>query len=276
MHPSNLVLTSHQRLDELLTTGYNLALMDKLGLEVGPGRGELIGYKIDPERKMGVVARVPPTSITGESKSLPEWSKIIEDEFHGLEGTNFDDLEDPTSIVPKYIACMNAFEPTIIDRLLSVLSPNPPGITDPPSLWNDTPLEPDGPREINPKEILYITGEPRPLGSDQAKSSGMPTIFIGHNRSEVWAIHWLAGKARERLGSGIEVIVVDEEDVVLPRPPKLESRGKQGEAGQGKTRKRKSSGDQESSSRQDKKEDEETVVRGTVVEDVTSETTRAV
>ena len=276
MLPSNLVLTSHQRLDELLTTGYNLALMDKLGLEVEPGRGELIGYKTDPERKMGIVARVPSVSDTNQDKSLLEWLEIIKNEFHGLEGTNFDDLADPATVVPKYIACMNAFEPTIIDRLLSVLSNHPVGPTEPPSIWKDTPLDPNASTEIDSKEILYITGEPRPLGTDQAKSSGMPTIFIGHNRSEVWAINWLAGKARERLGAGMEVVVVDEEEIVPPKPPKPEMKAKQDKTGQGKTRKRKSSGEQEGSLRQDTKENKEIGMQGVVTEDVTLETPRPV
>jgi hypothetical protein len=137
-------------------------------------------------------------------------------------------------------------------------------------------LESSAESEIDPKEILYITGEPRPLGSEHAKISGMPTIFIGHNRSEVWAINWLAEQARERLGPGMEVVVVDEEDIVPPKTPKPEPKAKQDKAGQGKTRKRKSSGDRESSSRQDKKEDKETVVRGTVTGDAISETAKPV
>lgn len=254
----NLVLTSHQRLDEVLTTGYNLALMDSLGLGSGSeanegveegstrGRGEIVGYKGDPERKMGVVFPVP-DNLSG--RTVVEWREALEKEFEGLEGDNFEDLlatdsSNPASTsisttaeeekeqlakavtkadlpAPKYIACMNAFEPTIIDRLryiLSNASPDPenPHDTSLHSLPNST----SDPTPVDPSSILYITGEPRPLGLETARSLQMPTLFVGHNRSEVWAIKWLAQQARQKLGDGMEVIVVDEEEVVPPKPEK--------------------------------------------------------
>ena len=53
LFPSTVVLSSHQRLDELLTTGWNKALLSRVGV-VEPYSG-IVGYKQDPERKMGLV-----------------------------------------------------------------------------------------------------------------------------------------------------------------------------------------------------------------------------
>jgi hypothetical protein len=282
----NLVLTSHQRLDEVLTTGYNLALMDSLGLGSGSGanegaeggstrgRGEIVGYKGDPERKMGVVFPVP-ESLSG--RSVAEWREALAKEFGGLEGDNFEDLLGPDSSnpastststtveeerirtaktvtiadlpAPKYIACMNAFEPTIIDRLRYILSnpsPDPDNPHDSPMNSLSSPTS--DPRPVNPSSILYITGEPRPLGLDTAKSLQMPTLFVGHNRSEVWAIKWLAQQARQKLGDGVEVVVVDEEEVVPPKPEKpvkAPRPRKDGARGGQTSRKRKSEEKQE-------------------------------
>lgn len=53
-------------------------------------------------------------------------------------------------------------------------------------------------------------------------------------------------------------------------------KAKQDKTGQGKTRKRKSSGEQEGSLRQDTKENKEIGMQGVVTEDVTLETPRPV
>lgn len=256
----NLVLTSHQRLDEVLTTGYNLALMDSLGLGSGSGlrsgeeRGEIIGYKGDPERKMGVVVQVP-EELSG--RTIEDWKKALSEQFDGLEGDNFSDLVSPTSPEgekeddrprelprPRFIACMNAFEPVIMDRLFRVIS-HPTATAENP---NDTPLySTRALQEIDPSEVFYITGEPRPLGTEKAKKIRLPTVFVGHNRSEVWAIRWLAEQAREKLGKGWEVVVVDEPEVERPKPVKpkggSERKGSTKINGAGRSRKRKSEGD---------------------------------
>ena len=195
---------------------------------------------------MGVVVKIPEAL---SARTTGEWKDVLSREFDGLEGDNFADLSIPAeattnaaqesthekdSVRPKYIACMNAFEPIIIDRLLHTLSEPLASLENP----HDTPLHPSRPRDpVDPSSIFYITGEPRPLGSETARSLRIPTIFVGHNRSEVWAIKWLAQKARESLGSGIEVIVVDEPEVVLPRPVKPTQRpGREGPKGNNGTR----------------------------------------
>jgi hypothetical protein len=215
------VLTSHQRLDEILTTGYNLPLMEALGVDIEAGKGEIVGYKGDPERKMGIAGTIPQEL---SRRSFREWKDKVSEQFEGLEGDNYQDLVDtpffPEGMerIPKYIACMNAYEPTIINRLLSVLS----STENRSEVEHDTPLAVSPHENVppTPSEILYITGEPRPLGSESAKTLGLPTLFVGHNRSEVWAIKYLAQKLREAFGDRLEVIVVDEEEIVIPRVKK--------------------------------------------------------
>jgi hypothetical protein len=57
--------------------------------------------------------------------------------------------------------------------------------------------------------MVYLTGQSRPLGAAHAEELGMPVLFTGHRRAEVWAVNWLAGLVREVVG--LEVVVVDEE-----------------------------------------------------------------
>lgn len=175
---STLVLASHQRLDELLTTGHNTPLLCRLGC--ADPMIPITGYKTDPDRKMGLVARLP------SAQPLGYWIQRITDEFHGLDSTA---VPDP-SIVPRYIACMNAFEPSLIDQSLTAAQ----------SLAGEP---------IPPAQMVYLTGQSRPLGAAHAEKLGMPVLFTGHRRAEVWAVNWLAGLVREVVG--LEVVVVDEE-----------------------------------------------------------------
>lgn len=190
---STLVLASHQRLDELLTTGYNVPLLTKLGIEAGVAGEQMmapiVGYKGDPERKIGLVARLPGQGLV----SLGAWIDRIHDEFHGLEAVRPPTpVEQDTYPTPRYIACMNAFEPGVIDRALAAaqsLSPHQP---------------------IDPQQIIYLTGQARPLGTMYATERRIPCLFTGHRRAEVWAVNYLAGILRQEF-EGVEVLVVDEE-----------------------------------------------------------------
>ncbi|KAJ9104401.1 hypothetical protein QFC20_004537 [Naganishia adeliensis] len=177
--PSTLVLTSHQRLDELLTTGHNTPLLHRLGC--ADPMVPITGYKNDPERKMGLVARLP-----SSHQPLAHWIQRITSEFQGLESTA---VQDP-SVVPRFLACMNAFEPTLIDQSIAAAQ----SISSEP---------------VSPAQLVYLTGQSRPLGATYAERLGMPVLCTGHRRAEVWAVNWLAQIAREVLGW--EVLVVDEE-----------------------------------------------------------------
>ncbi|KAI5452301.1 hypothetical protein NCC49_000865 [Naganishia albida] len=180
---ATLVLTSHQRLDELLTTGHNTPLLRRLGCT---GRMvPIAGYKHDPTRKMGLVARLP-----ADGETLSYWTQRITREFGALDDLSGVVVADGQAPM-RFIACMNAFEPGLIDQSLSAaqqLSPDP----------------------ITPKEIIYLTGQSRPLGAAHADALGMPVLFAGHRRAEVWAINWLADIVRGVMPD-VDVLVVDEE-----------------------------------------------------------------
>ncbi|GHJ86642.1 hypothetical protein NliqN6_3044 [Naganishia liquefaciens] len=202
--PSTLVLASHERLDESLTTGHNVPLLQRLGVPGGAGVSAggmvpIVGYKGDPDRKIGLVARLGEGADDDDDDddddaphTLEEWTTKIHAEFDGMESiVPSTPAERATYPAPRYIACMNAFEPPVIDRALAAaqsLSPEP----------------------INPQEIIYLTGQPRALGTTHAAERRIPCLFTGHRRAEVWAINYLAGLLREEF-EGVEVVVVDEE-----------------------------------------------------------------
>lgn len=190
VNPSTLVLASHQRLDELLTTGHNVPLLQRLGVV---GRMEpIVGYKGDPDRKIGLVARLP---ASDDETPLDQWIQRIHTEFQGLESVVPATSDDRSTYPhPRYIACMNAFEPEVINRALDAVR----------ALTTPT----DGP--VNPSQVIYLTGQPRPLGTQHADQVRMPCVFTGHRRAEAWAIGYLAGMVEEAF-RGLEVVVVDEE-----------------------------------------------------------------
>ncbi|KAJ9102610.1 hypothetical protein QFC19_004719 [Naganishia cerealis] len=222
---STLVLASHQRLDELLTTGHNEVLMRRLGVQ-----GEMVpivGYKNDPERKMGLVGRLPVGYTVQKDKntdtdadadadaddaaqadpSFDDWLRIIRNEFPHAEShlqgppSNGDPVTAPT---PQYIACMNAFDPEIITRVIasaSLLSPSASSPTTSSSI------------AFHPSQIIYLTGQSRPLALAHAQALGIRVVTTGHREAEAWAIRFLQGAVeREWRGMGIQVVVVDEEE----------------------------------------------------------------
>jgi putative NIF3 family GTP cyclohydrolase 1 type 2 len=184
--PSTIVLASHQRLDELLTTGYNVELLRRFGC-TQPMEG-VVGYKGDPERKIGLVARLP-----GDS-SLEEWIRRINAEFEGLESVVPGTAEERDAhTIPRFIACVNAFEPDTIDRAVDAVRS----------------LETATEEPATASRIIYLTGQPRPLGTAHANTLDMPCVFTGHRRAEAWAVRYLAEMVQD--GFGVEVVVVDEE-----------------------------------------------------------------
>lgn len=199
LSPSTLVLTSHQRLDELLTTGHNTPLLHRLGCT--GAMVPIVGYKNDPTRKIGLVARLP------TDHTLEHWVRVIHDEFQGLDPTP--DSGEP--ITPAYIACMNAFEPDLIDRTLRAAADLSPAAGEP----------------VSPRQIIYLTGQPRAPGLVHARALGMPVLFTGHRRAELWAVRWLARRVEEVLG--LHAVVVDElEEEEEMQRRKREQRGKAG------------------------------------------------
>jgi len=150
----------------------------------------VIGYKDDPERKMGLVG------LVDAPRRRRDWIELLRTEFCGLEGDlGFDDSERVVSA----IACMNAFEPDLLNRCLKaargLVSPTADGTV----------------RELDAGEVLCITGERRSLGEDAARQAGMPVLFVGHRRCELWAVRYLAELAR-RETPDMEIVVVNEEE----------------------------------------------------------------
>ncbi|KAJ9097211.1 hypothetical protein QFC21_004880 [Naganishia friedmannii] len=237
LHRSTLVLASHQRLDELLTTGYNEVLLRGLGVQ--GGMEGIVGYKGDPERKMGLVGRLP-TRIPlrdgendggeedrqdGEERAgFADWVDRIRREFPDVEITppllvpldaDIDSFLPPPMDPPLYIACMNAFDPEIIDRAITAaasLSHSQPDTT-------TTTLGETAP--FHPSQIIYLTGQPRAPGLAHAGQTGIRPLFAGHRGAEAWAIRYLAGRLRAEWGGeeghGVEVVVVDEPEEVVMR-----------------------------------------------------------
>jgi outer membrane biosynthesis protein TonB len=76
--------------------------------------------------------------------------------------------------------------------------------------------------------LLYLTGAANEEGVEAALVKGMKVACVGHRLCEVWGIGYLADRVREKW-PGVEVQVVDEEEVKPPpkekvkkeaRPPK--------------------------------------------------------
>lgn len=174
LFPSTVVLSSHQRLDELLTTGWNKALLSRLGVD--EPYSDITGYKQDPERRMGLVGSA--------SGSLINWVDRIEAEFGGKEGVV--GVEEDKEI--KALACMNAFDGPIVQRVLEAAK---------------TDLN------AEPHEVLYLTGETRKDGLELAEQLNMPVFFAGHRRAELWAINYIAHSLQERW-PGLHTRVIDE------------------------------------------------------------------
>jgi putative NIF3 family GTP cyclohydrolase 1 type 2 len=158
----------------------------------------VVGYKDDPERKMGLVG------LVDAGRTRREWAQLVRTEFGGLEREM--GCEDGERHVMA-IACMNAFEPRFLDRSVEAASE----LASLGTLRADCAVP-----EIQAADVLYITGESRSLGEKVARQLGMPVLFVGHRRCERWAIRYLAELARRDL-PGMEVVVVDEEESVAKR-----------------------------------------------------------
>ena len=213
------VWTSHKAFDESLTTGYNLALLARLGVNVQEPK-VLIGYKGDEGRRIGVVAGFGETGR--EELEIEDVRGRIIAQFGDLQGEGaWFGFDDPTQEVvnedgtlPKNeikkpnkitsIACMNAFHPAEVDRVAAAAVES--GLA--------ASLEDCG-------GLLYLTGAVREEGLEAAVAKGMKVVCVGHRLCEVWGIAYLAERVRERWPD-VEVQVVDEEEAKPPPKEKKE------------------------------------------------------
>jgi putative NIF3 family GTP cyclohydrolase 1 type 2 len=189
-----LVLSSHVRYDELLTTGWNEALADEHHVSssssgndhasstTSPKRICIQGYKDDPERRIGLIGTIK----ASHTSSIADYAACLSEAFQGHE---FLHLDSPSSSDKaagstqiKAVASLNAFTPEIIDRIQDSLA----------TLDSD-----GGNNKIQPSEVLCLTGAARELGINAAKELGFSVIAVGHKRCEF---------------EGLEVVVLENEE----------------------------------------------------------------
>lgn len=164
--------------------------------EIGDAR-VLVGYKGDEGRRVGVV-------VGGEVVGVGELRDRVRREFGRFEdegGAWFGDWEDRSATV-RAVACMNAFHPEEVERV--ALAAVEAG-------WAQSVEICSG--------VVYLTGAVREEGLMAAQEKGMRVVCVGHRVCEAWGVRFLAERVREQW-PGLDVRVVDEEEVAVPRKRK--------------------------------------------------------
>ncbi|KAF1842370.1 uncharacterized protein K460DRAFT_370337 [Cucurbitaria berberidis CBS 394.84] len=184
-----LVISSHTAFDEVLTVGWNTALAERLGMNVGESLC-VQGYKGDPERKIGIVGQV------AQHRDLLVGR--IQQEFGSTELVQAG-LSDEIRVV----AIMNAFHEDEVHRVLEMAQRRG-------WLGLDTPG----------KHMLYLTGQPRVGGMQAATALGMTVACVGHRQAEDWGIRFLAAGMRTAF-PGVHVQEVYEEEIIQARDKKV-------------------------------------------------------
>ncbi|KAK4623712.1 hypothetical protein CLAFUW4_05500 [Fulvia fulva] len=189
------VLSNHKGFDEVLTVGYNVALAERIGLDV-PNAQVIQGYKGNPERRIGIVGALKQTAKASEMQSriLQQFNGAFEGcfGFEGEGGTVESQLSNDDDV--QAVAIMNAFHPEEVDRVLEVSQQNGllPG--------NDA------------KGLLYLTGAVRQPGLLYALERGIKVICVGHRICEEWGTHHIAECLRERFPNlRVDEVYEDEE-----------------------------------------------------------------
>lgn len=177
-----LIISSHASFDELLTVGWNTALAERIGMDVGNALC-VQGYKGDPERRIGIVGQV--------SMLRDLLLHRIQEEFGDME-LAYDGVSDEI----RAVAIMNAFHEDEVHRVLEMAMQRGWAATD-----DDAPG----------KHILYLTGQPRVGGLQAAKALGMAVACVGHRQAEDWGIRYMAKKLRTTF-PGVHVEEVYEEE----------------------------------------------------------------
>lgn len=181
----NLVLASHTTFDELLTTGWNTALAQRLDINLQDVLC-VQGYKADLDRKIGLIGQT--------SLSIQELRQRIQREFGKIEHVEAGASEDV-----QIVAIMNAFNEDEVGRVLTMCLQRG---------WVPMMGEHIG------KHLLYLTGQPRESGLAAAKESGMNVMCVGHQAAEEWGIRYMATRLREQF-PGLHVReVLEPEEVV--------------------------------------------------------------
>ncbi|KAF9632624.1 putative ngg1p interacting factor 3 nif3 protein [Lasiodiplodia theobromae] len=193
----SLVIASHTSLDMHLTVGWNLTLAGRLGLQTESALC-IQGYKGDPRRKIGLVARVRP----GVDPSLASLTDTVKREFAGAGDLH---LPAGASLGPgsrvTAVAIMNAFHPEEIDRVICAARE---------AKWI-------GDHE-DASNVLYLTGAARDYGLKAAAMAGMPAICVGHRPCEDWGVRYLAEMLKEQWPElTVEEVLEEEEPRAAPK-----------------------------------------------------------
>lgn len=116
----SLVLACHQSFDAHLTVGWNVALAKRLGIQVEDAVC-IQGYKEDPQRKIGLVAKFEQVA------SLDSIVQVIQREFAGVgevfkndaSNDKQDNADNSSHEHPiQILTIMNAFHAEEVDRVL--------------------------------------------------------------------------------------------------------------------------------------------------------------
>jgi putative NIF3 family GTP cyclohydrolase 1 type 2 len=176
-------LANHKRFDELLTTGYNIALASRLGIQVERSVC-LQGYKGDPDRRIGIVGPL------FTNQTLSSMQNATEAEVGAAEA--FETTSESLQPV-QAVAIMNAFGTDEVARALTAAQGGG--------------LLAGG----NASGLLYITGQPRELGLQAATKLGMPVVCVGHRPCEEWGIRYLANLLQQSWAELAVHIVMEDE-----------------------------------------------------------------
>ncbi|KAI5198725.1 hypothetical protein E4T38_07418 [Aureobasidium subglaciale] len=195
------VMSSHVGFDEVLTTGWNEALAERLGLYTGEDAVCIQGYKGDPDRRIGLVAtfRTPANlgSISDTIKrEFGQWDAV-----HGADVENEDDMAQPITVV----AIINAFHPEEVQRVTeAALSKG----------WISDIEQGDS--------IVYLTGQAREPGLTAALEKKMKVFCVGHRSCEEWGIKYLASELRREFPMVDVLEVYEDEEPREQRKPKAD------------------------------------------------------
>lgn len=184
----SLILANHKRFDELLTTGYNMALASRLGMAIE--RAFCIqGYKGDPDRRIGIVGVLVGDHTVNTLRSIIETEMGVADIYQNTESS---------SRAIRAVAIMNAFTPDEVARVVA------------------TAVEAGIVQSDDASGLLYLTGQPRQLGLQAAASVKMPVVCVGHRPCEEWGIRFLGHQLRQTWPD-LAVHLIFEDEVPPPR-----------------------------------------------------------
>lgn len=191
-----LVPASHASFDENLTVGWNVALAERLQVDVTSSIC-LSGYKDNPDRTIGLVGTFARPVMMNELISTISQQYDGIGELSGLPA----DKDVPEREV-KALAIMNAFHEDEIIRVMRAAHDQG---------W--TGSAEDG------SKILCLTGAAREYGLEAIAKYNMVACCVGHRVCEEWSVRYLAEQIRLNW-PGIDVIEVLEEEVIIERQKK--------------------------------------------------------